>query len=170
MYKRQLLPGSSSKVQSWRLAVKTLDRRGSGTDADIAIVFNFERGPSAEIPLESSANDFERDRVDEFLVDVGQEDLGPLESIEIGFAEEQSVGGRFGSLLGKSWGLEYVEALHVNTGETVHFFYSDFVEAGKVKLSPGKDCGSEKNPYLVQVQTSDLRGASLGFSLSLIHI
>jgi len=161
---RTLLPGSSSKVQSWRLAVKTLDRRGSGTDADIAIVFNFERGPSAEIPLESSANDFERDRVDEFLVDVGQEDLGPLESIEIGFAEEQSVGGRFGSLLGKSWGLEYVEALHVNTGETVHFFYSDFVEAGKVKLSPGKDCGSEKNPYLVQVQTSDLRGASLGFS------
>ena len=161
---RTLLPGSSSKVQSWRLAVKTLDRRGSGTDADIAIVFNFERGPSAEIPLESSANDFERDRVDEFLVDVGQEDLGPLESIEIGFAEDQSVGGRFGSLLGKSWGLEYVEALHVNTGETVHFFYSDFVEAGKVKLSPGKDCGSEKNPYLVQVQTSDLRGASLGFS------
>jgi len=161
---RTLLPGSHSKRQSWRLAVKTLDRRGSGTDADIAIVFNFEKGPSAEIPLESSANDFERNRVDEFLVDVGPEDLGPLESIEIGFAEKQSTMGKFGALLGKSWGLEYIEALHVNTGEAVHFFYSDFVESGKVKLLPGKGGSSRKNPYLVEVQTSDLRGASLGLS------
>ena len=102
--------------------------------------------------------------MDEFLVDVGPEDLGPLESIEIGFADKQSTMGKFGSLLGKSWGLEYVEAIHVNTGEAVHFFHSDFVESGKVELSPGKGGSSRKNPYLVEVQTSDLRGASLGFS------
>ena len=165
---RTLLPGSQLTEQSWRLSVKTLDRRGAGTDADIAVVLNFERGSSAELLLESSANDFERNKVDDFLVGAGKEDFGQLKSIEIGFAEKQSAGGRLGSLLGKAWGLEYVEAVHVNSGEMLHFYHADFVESGKVTLLPGEVGTSGKTQYMVEVLTSDIRGAGTDARVSIV--
>ena len=51
--------------------IQTGDVRGAGTDADVAVVLHGEKGASAELKLESSANNFERGKLDEFLVNLG---------------------------------------------------------------------------------------------------
>ena len=49
--------------QRWKVAVQTGDERGSGTDADISIILFGDKAQSAEMKLESSANNFERNQV-----------------------------------------------------------------------------------------------------------
>jgi len=50
---------------------------------------------------------------DEFNLTLGQ--LGEIQKIEIGFATQQSAGGKLGSLFGKNWQLQSVEVNHPNT-------------------------------------------------------
>lgn len=45
------------------MSVRTSDKRGAGTDADISIILMGANGNSPELKLESSSNDFERNEV-----------------------------------------------------------------------------------------------------------
>eukprot|EP00967_Tisochrysis_lutea_P038149 scaffold45742_cov18-Tisochrysis_lutea.AAC.1 len=128
--------------------VRTGDVRGAGTDADVSIILIGSKGQSQEIQLESSADNFERNKVcvvellecnqtypacrhiaavgsvlwhskcissvslwqlDEFKLDLGSQDLGDLQKVDIGFSAKQTVSGIFGGLTGKKWNLTSVE-------------------------------------------------------------
>jgi hypothetical protein len=69
----ELLPGQApaSGQASYKVVVATTDVRGAGTDADISVTLYGDRGDSGPLVLESSANNFERAKVDCFFVKVG---------------------------------------------------------------------------------------------------
>ena len=167
---RTLKAGEDAGKQAWRVSVRTLDKRGAGTDADVAIVLHGAQGSSDERRLESSANDFERNRTDEFLLDLGPKDLGELQAIEIGFHSQQSAAGVLGGLLGAAWGLDFVELVHVNTGRRYFCSHGAFVKKadGKVRLEPGGQGAGGPVQYKVEVQTSDLRGAGTDANVTLV--
>jgi hypothetical protein len=55
-----------TQAQVWnavQVSVRTGDVRGAGTDADISIILMGSKGQSNEIPLESSADNFVRNKV-----------------------------------------------------------------------------------------------------------
>lgn len=59
--------------------------------------------------LESSHDNFERNKLDEFRLDLGQLDLGEVKEIEIGFATQQTLAGKMGGMFGQQWFLGSVE-------------------------------------------------------------
>lgn len=163
----ELLPAAGGALErhKYKVTVKTSDDRGSGTDKDISIVLLGSSGAkSAELKLDNSSNNFERNATDVFLLDLGLLDLGRLSGIEIGFAAKQSLGGLLASLTGAAWGLSHVEVEHVNTGERIFFVYRGWVNGTKprVQLVPSSAeelAKAQKAPYKIVVRTSDLRGA-----------
>lgn len=50
-----------------QVTVQTGDVRGAGTDSDISVILYGEHGKSAEMKLESSADNFERNKVCEYM-------------------------------------------------------------------------------------------------------
>ena len=52
----------TAAVHRWKVAVRTGDERGAGTDADVSIILIGANGKTAELPLESSADNFERNK------------------------------------------------------------------------------------------------------------
>jgi len=136
---------AASGPRKYQVRVKTSDKRGAGTDKDITLVLAFNltgpdsssgRAETVEIPLESSANDFERDAMDQFLIDVDPVKLVPpiepavfakyasLIAVTIGFASQ---GG--GSALGAAWDLDYVEVSDLATGEASFFSFFARIDA-----------------------------------------
>lgn len=198
-------PGLNAR-QKYKVTVRTSDKRGAGTDADVSVLLKGAKAASKEIKLESSADNFERNKVreagpvqqlqavpqrehelsclvhhlpphdvdvwiitswlrfragsspwerrrvwrrplvawlnvmaalpcrlfrslvfitfippycplhcaallqaDEFTLDLGNQELGDLQMVEIGFASQQTVSGAVGGIFGKSWALESVE-------------------------------------------------------------
>ena len=55
--------------------------------------------------------------MDEFNLNMGSQELGEVKKLEIGFATQQTAGGKMGGLFGKNWYLMSVEVVHLNTGE-----------------------------------------------------
>lgn len=49
--------------QVYKVSVRTMDERGAGTDADVTIKLVGAQASTAELKLESSANNFERNQV-----------------------------------------------------------------------------------------------------------
>ncbi|GFR41097.1 hypothetical protein Agub_g1741 [Astrephomene gubernaculifera] len=145
--------------QVYKVSVRTSDKRGAGTDADISIILMGATANSAELKLESSANNFERNQTDDFSLNLGHVDIGEIQKIDIGFATQQSAAGKLGGLFGQQWGLESVEVTHMNSKARQFFYYDDWINGNKrrVQLVPGKAGGS--NTYKVRVKTSDIRGA-----------
>ena len=47
---------------------------------------------------------------------MGSQELGEVKKLEIGFATQQTAGGKMGGLFGKNWNLMSVEVVHLNTG------------------------------------------------------
>lgn len=54
---------AGAAAQRYKVSVQTGDQRGAGTDADISVILIGDKGRSAEMPLESSADNFERNKV-----------------------------------------------------------------------------------------------------------
>ncbi len=54
----------------------------AGTDANVSCVLRGTKGATALLPLESSANNFERGQRDEFIVESA--DVGPFTQLQIG--------------------------------------------------------------------------------------
>lgn len=48
-------------------------------------------------------------QLDEFKLDLGTQDIGEVEKVDIGFSTKQSVAGKLGGLSGKQWNLTSVE-------------------------------------------------------------
>ncbi len=57
---------------TYRVLVQTSDVRGAGTDSNVYITLYGDKGDSGERQIESGANNFERGRLDTFLIKVRQ--------------------------------------------------------------------------------------------------
>ncbi len=88
-------------------------------------------------------------QTDDFTLNLGHVELGELQKIDIGYATQQSAGGKMGGLFGQQWGLESVEVTHLNTKVRQFFYYDDWINSDKrrVQLVPGKPGGN--NTYKV---------------------
>uniref|UniRef100_A0A7S3VHN2 PLAT domain-containing protein n=1 Tax=Dunaliella tertiolecta TaxID=3047 RepID=A0A7S3VHN2_DUNTE len=163
-----LLPSNAAGAhQIYQVRVRTGDVRGAGTDADVSIILIGSKGQSQEIQLESSADNFERNKLDEFKLDLGSQDLGDLQKVDIGFSAKQTVSGIFGGLTGKKWNLTSVEVIHFNTQTRTFFFEDDWLseQRRRVLIQPGKV--GENNVYRVIVRTSDIKGAGTDANVTL---
>ncbi|KAF5837533.1 hypothetical protein DUNSADRAFT_4226 [Dunaliella salina] len=163
-----LLPSNAAGAhQIYQVRVRTGDVRGAGTDADVSIILIGSKGQSPEIQLESSADNFERNKLDEFKLDLGNKDIGELQKVDIGFSAKQTVAGVFGGLTGKKWNLTSVEVVHFNTQTRTFFFEDDWLseQRRRVLLQPGKV--GENNIYRVVVRTSDIKGAGTDANVTL---
>jgi hypothetical protein len=132
------------------VSVTTADERGAGTDADITIILIGTKATSPELRLESSKDNFERGSLDEFMLDLGNLDLGEIQGVDIGLASKQSVGGLLGGLMGQAWCCTCVEVLHLGSGVTAFFPADQWVKGGgprRLKLAPG--ALQDKNTYKV---------------------
>jgi len=100
LIERELLPSDSkaSGGVTYKIEVKTGDRRGAGTDANVFIEMYGDKGKSGPHNLSAKGkNAFERNQSDNFLIETV--DLGELQKIRIGHD---------GSGLGDSWFLDKV--------------------------------------------------------------
>ena len=93
--------GAAPELLQYEVVVYTSDVRGAGTDANVAIELHGDKEHTAPFKLESSANDFERNRRDVFKVPAP--DVGALTSVVIRTD---------GSGPGSDWHLAMVEVLH----------------------------------------------------------
>lgn len=157
----------------FKVTVRTSDIRGGSTDADVSIVLIGAGGRSKELRLENGANNFERNKTDEFLVDLGADDIGELQQIDIGFATTQSALGKAGSVLGLDWHLSSVLVEHLNTGGRYFFSWNEWLNkklqrAVIKKGTPEELATADKTEYQVIVRTSDIRGAGTDASVELV--
>lgn len=67
--------------------------------------------------------------MDEFVLDLGTTDVGPkLLQLDIGFASKSSAAGSLGGLLGQSWALGSVEAMHMASGARQLFVHNGWLD------------------------------------------
>jgi len=154
--------------QAYQLKVVTADCRGAGTDADISVILHGESGASGEMPLDTSANNFERNQTDEFVLNLGAKELGEVSKIDIGFASKQSAGGMMGSVLGVDWCLEACELTHMNSQTRKYFPYGDWLKKSHKRVTLTAGAAGAKVQYKVVVKTSDLRGAGTDSNVSIV--
>lgn len=96
---RDLAPVLDGKAQGipvvkYRISVRTGDKRGAGTDANVYVILHGEKGDTGKRPLESSGNNFERGKIDVFGIETL--DVGELTKVTIG--HDGSGFGRFFNL------------------------------------------------------------------------
>lgn len=121
-------------------------------------------GKSADLRLESSANDFERGRMDTFLVELPPGSvLGKLTEVDIGFAAKQGVLGTLGGLIGGGWEVEYVQVVDMETNEQTFFPLFATVTASRPRVRGVAGSPADRPPdhqaYKVLVRTSNIRNA-----------
>lgn len=88
-------------------------------------------------------------QADVFELDMGEEGIGQLEKIEIGFASDQSDPE---ALEDESWFLSTVDVQHLGTGSRQVFLYENWISADgmpRVEMSPWRD--GDLNVYKVPV-------------------
>ncbi|KAK9824333.1 hypothetical protein WJX72_009517 [[Myrmecia] bisecta] len=154
--------------QRYKVMVQTADTRGAGTDADVSVILVGDKASSKELVLESSADNFEKGKMDEFLIDLGQQDLGTLAKVNIGFAGHQSTRGVLGGLLALCWRLKHVEVVHLASGTHYFFDYDDWLNGGKKRVDLAAGGGSSKGRYRINVTTSNIKGAGTDANVSII--
>lgn len=75
------------------ITVKTADKRGSGTDANVFVQFYGSNGKSEEYTLRNNTNNFERGQTDVFKIEA--DDVGPLYKLRIGHDNKGASSGWF---------------------------------------------------------------------------
>ncbi|GIL93966.1 hypothetical protein Vretimale_245 [Volvox reticuliferus] len=156
----RLLPASVQNPRNnrvtYKLRVKTSDRPGAGTDANVYIDLRGDLGSTGKTLLKNrKLNNFERNNFDDFQITT--RNLGPLKEMLVGHDDTG---------LGPAWHLEYIEAFDSATGVTWYFDCNAWLS------STEEDCRLERilpasleNPankrtnYRVLVVTSDRAGA-----------
>ena len=147
----------------YKITVHTSDKRWAGTDAAVtARLFGEADGVVAETAffnLENSANNFERGRVDEFLIDA--KDVGVVQGIEIKMDN---------SGLGAAWHLRAVSVAKASApDDAAHFDHDDWLD-GKtpsVVLRTSDPAKAATCRYVIETLTSDLRGAGTDAGVSI---
>ncbi|KAH3767689.1 hypothetical protein Pelo_458 [Pelomyxa schiedti] len=94
---RDTTDGAAATSKRYRVTVKTGDRRGAGTDANVYINVFGEKGESGNKKLDKPGNCFERNKTDEFGFEC--QDLGHL---------QRCVVGHDGKGLSSSWFLDHI--------------------------------------------------------------
>ncbi|KXZ51726.1 hypothetical protein GPECTOR_11g173 [Gonium pectorale] len=140
----------------YKIRVKTGDRAGAGTDANVYIDLRGEGGNTGKTFLKNrKLNNFERGSVDDF--ELTHRPLGRLTELLVGHDD---------SGIGPAWHLEQIEVTDVSTGVTYYFecdkWLSSTEEDCKLeRILPAslEDPASKKTQYMVVVVTSDRFGA-----------
>ena len=105
---------ADAEQDTYVIRIKTGDRKGAGTDANVFIVLNGPKGSTKKTLLDSSANDFQRNELNTFelrdVTNVGN----PVQSIRLGHD---------GFGFGSSWFCESVKIYSVNYGGTLVPFW-----------------------------------------------
>jgi hypothetical protein len=156
--------GAEALRARYRITTHTSDVRLAGTDATVtARLFGEANGEPIEtaiVPLENSANNFERGRVDEFVVEL--KNVGVIKGIEI-FVDTTGIGA--------AWHLKMVSVAAVSDLESeIYFHHDDWLDGKKpsVKLSVEDPSPKATCRYVVETLTSDLKGAGTDARVSLV--
>eukprot|EP00899_Mesostigma_viride_P006814 jgi/Mesvir1/16133/Mv08410-RA.4 len=158
---------SSVSMRQYKVTVYTSDVRGASTDANMSISFQGANGRrQGPYPLESAKDNFERGKVDEFLL--AMPELGDIEKVIIG---HDNAG------YSPSWHCAKVEVTDLDTGKQVEFpshaWFSKQEGDGLIRrelLAAGKDPNLKRRMparYRIVVATSDLRGAGTDANVSI---
>eukprot|EP00049_Salpingoeca_infusionum_P008102 m.131391 g.131391 ORF g.131391 m.131391 type:complete len:2461 (+) comp13915_c0_seq1:231-7613(+) len=94
----------------WRCAVKTSDVRFGGTDANVFIQVYGTKGKSVDIPLRNKTDNFERDCLDEFKIELPN--VGKLRKLRVWHDDKGATSG---------WHLDSIELSKIDTGDTYTF-------------------------------------------------
>ena len=108
---------------TYHVSVKTGDKFGAGTDANVFLEMFGEKGESGRLPLESAekrGNKFERDQTDMFRLEAP--DIGRMQRILIGHD---------GSGAGSAWYLEEVRISVPTRGENYLFLARRWLDDDK---------------------------------------
>ncbi|GLC54185.1 hypothetical protein PLESTB_000832700 [Pleodorina starrii] len=141
---------------TYKLRVKTSDRAGAGTDANVYIDLRGEFGSTGKTFLKNrKLNNFERNSLDDFSVT--SRNLGPLREMLVGHDD---------SGLGPAWHLEIIEVFDSATGVTWYFDCNAWLSSSeddrrleRVLPASLENPALKKTNYKVLVVTSDKRGA-----------
>jgi hypothetical protein len=100
-------------------------------------------------------------QLDEFVLDLGTQDIGQLEAIDVGLSTQQSLVGGLGSLLGQQWCCSSVEVAHLMSGSRVFFACDQWVQGRtrRLRLVPGQQ--QAKNTYKVTSCSGNVVSAEL---------
>ena len=160
--------GAGGWAETGRRAREVQDHRAhlgqgwAGTNA--AVTARLWAKPTARcgdgvLNLENSANNFERGRVDEFLIDA--KDVGVVQGIEIKMDN---------SGLGAAWHLRAVSVAKASApDDAAHFDHDDWLD-GKtpsVVLRTSDPAKAATCRYVIETLTSDLRGAGTDAGVSI---
>ena len=143
----------------YNIAVHTSDKRFAGTDSTVTCRLIGEKGESKMLTLENSANNFERSRIDEFVVKT--ESIGKLKCLDIGID---------GKGMGASWHLNMVSVTNLGDGKKIFFHHNNWLDGKNLRatLKPAAPSDASIHNYVVQVVTSDLRGSGCDANVSLV--
>jgi hypothetical protein len=108
--------GDSGPAQ-YRVTVTTSDIRGAGTDSNVTMVLYGSKGDTGERRFDSSANNFERGKVDTFFI--AAPDVGEMHSLRLTSD---------GAHMGAAWRLTTVEVHNSKTDETLIFPFNDWID------------------------------------------
>ncbi|KAG2432966.1 hypothetical protein HXX76_008694 [Chlamydomonas incerta] len=150
------LQNPRSQRTLYKVRVKTSDRSGAGTDANVFIDLRGDSGTTGKTFLRNrNLNNFERGNTDDF--EITCRPLGRLTELLVGHDN---------SGMGASWHLEHVEVYDSTTGVTWYFECNAWLSATEEdckleRVLPASldDPAKKKTQYKVVVVTSDKMGA-----------
>eukprot|EP00873_Tetraselmis_striata_P010472 jgi/Tetstr1/430736/TSEL_020527.t1 len=164
---RELRPAAAdprANLCKYKVAVKTSDVRGAGTDANVHIVVYGERGDTGKHVLDNSKDNFERNMLDTFFLE--HADIGKIYKIKLG---HDNAG------MGAAWHCDTVEVVNTKTSDTAFFRVKNWFDKkqGDKLIEREYTLAGAKKPehlavYDVTVVTSDERGAGTDADVSIV--
>jgi hypothetical protein len=134
----------------YEISVKTGDKRGCGTDANITLDITGSQGSTGDRPLESGQDDFERGQEDHFVIEAF--DIGNITKIKLTSDN---------SGLGPAWLCDSVKIVNPKTAQQWTFNIQQWIDK-KTGLSREFEAGAEPeqlSKYRVVTYTANTRGA-----------
>ncbi|XP_058024091.1 lipoxygenase homology domain-containing protein 1 [Ahaetulla prasina] len=150
----------------YEVTVETGDLSQAGTDTGIFFTFFGSSGCSEEIQLEKNGNRFEIGQKDTFILEIP--DIAPLKKMRI---RTDGTGSR------PDWFLEQVTMKNLSTQEVATFTYSDWLSKQwgdnlslqcELAAMIDDELMMEDTTYVIQVKTSNIRGAGTDANVSMI--
>eukprot|EP00854_Cymbomonas_tetramitiformis_P003095 gene3095-3928_t len=143
----------------YKVVTFTSDIRGAGTDANVTIKLLGPNLSSDLLALDNSKNNFERNMMDEFVVDC--KNIGEVTRVEIGHDGKYPLSG---------WHLNKVIVTNLVTSGSAFFHHNKWLDSAsgrRVMLNAGSAEDSE-HQYQVTIHTGDLRGAGTDANVSIV--
>eukprot|EP01121_Diplochlamys_sp_Union-15-3_P013545 TRINITY_DN4215_c0_g1_i1.p1 TRINITY_DN4215_c0_g1~~TRINITY_DN4215_c0_g1_i1.p1 ORF type:complete len:964 (-),score=265.67 TRINITY_DN4215_c0_g1_i1:44-2935(-) len=142
---------------TYKVTIKTADRRGAGTDARVFVCLYGDKGKTGDKVLDAAKDAFEKGKVSVFGID--SLDLGVVNKIRIGHD---------GSGFAAGWFLDKVTVRNEKTGEEWFFICGRWLASDEDDGQIVREISSSMEdgqgvlpllPYRITVSTADRRGA-----------